>query len=315
MPVGLEEPGSMQSWSLGFYALGARVWWTVGDVCMLIHPGLAPGKVVQWMNNNWLRWESYCSKVGSIGLCMRRSIDRQGRDKGRHRCLPEHCFSTTGLLTPLIRQIKDRRAPDPVIVSEALEAWLKKMLSGVETSLLAPLDLDIAIAYRHTAVKTPDHICAKQLVEGHEIWISHVIEQAEANTSASLISLFDQLVEERKCSDSKISLGVLMLELCRHHRLSWLGRALLQSVGRLVESYDVPEDSSSSPTEGDRVWGGLVDYDLNIHLSMGRGDLHKQRPPRLSIPTLPPTGGSGNRIASGANASSRPALDLELDLL
>jgi len=45
----------------------------------------------------------------------------------------------------------------------------------------------------------------------------------------------------------------------------------MHKVARLVEAHERPEDVSSNPTEGDRIWGGRVDMDLSTHLSMGLG--------------------------------------------
>eukprot|EP00974_Lingulodinium_polyedra_P003219 302091-Lingulodinium_polyedra.AAC.1 len=63
---------------------------------------------------------------------MRKAIDRRGRERHWGRMLPEHTWSTTGLLSILLGQIGCCRKPDPVEVEVVFKRFLEDRLRSEE---------------------------------------------------------------------------------------------------------------------------------------------------------------------------------------
>ena len=260
---------SVQYWAMNCYTFGCRFWWVVGDVVMLFHPRCPPDKVVKYANNSWDRWSSYCQEVAPAELSMRKGLDRSGRERHWHRCLPEHTLSTTGLLCVLVNQILLCRSPDPIFPEHTLKTFLSNALANANSEILLPLDPGLANAYCSAATKIPASLCSELPTERGEFWIRPWLDNSEGNTHTHLSKLFQELYAAGKCDNQKVSASVLLLELSRHSSLTWLGKALLHQLARLIEAS--PNDDTDNPVEGERIWGGRADLDLCLHLSMGRG--------------------------------------------
>ena len=89
-------------------------------------------------------------------MCLRRAIDRSKVDLGWHRCLPEHCLSTLGLLAVLAKGGSVSRGSAPrEAYTEALGRWLKEYLGGLEFKLPLPLEPASSKAFTFPGVLPP----------------------------------------------------------------------------------------------------------------------------------------------------------------
>eukprot|EP00974_Lingulodinium_polyedra_P025617 2476118-Lingulodinium_polyedra.AAC.1 len=80
---------------------------------------------------------------------MRKSIDRRGRDRAWERMLPEHTFSTLGVLSVLAHSATKSRDGTREAFAEALGAFLGYHLAGQEPVVSLVLDPELAEAYHH----------------------------------------------------------------------------------------------------------------------------------------------------------------------
>lgn len=138
---------SLKAWVLPWMTKGVGVWWSAGDWAHAFHPGLAPNAVGRYLLNNWAKWEGYCKGLVPVALGLRKAIDRSGRERHWSRFLPEHTWSTTGLLAVLLGQATKSKIPDPEDVQHFMSRLLAKRLEGEAVELRVPLDPQYAQAF------------------------------------------------------------------------------------------------------------------------------------------------------------------------
>ena len=97
---------------------------------------------------------------------MRKGIDRRGLDKHWARVLPEHMFSTTGLLAILLGQCTSGRKPHPSHVHNVLESFLSNRVRQSSFDIALPLDAELSTAYSFAGLQAPQALCQQLPLDG-----------------------------------------------------------------------------------------------------------------------------------------------------
>lgn len=271
-----EEPCSLQSWCLPYFARGLRNWWTLGDLVVLFHPDCKPESVAPFIQNTWGRWARHLALFGPIDLLLQRGIDRSGRNRHWRRHLVEHTVSTTGLLALHLVHMCLFRVPPPQCVRQALADFLKRRLKDGDYTLDLSLDRVHSDAYSHAGGAVPPELAVSLPLRGATAYIAPFLEASSDNEHVRLRRLFEQLHHDGLCDDTTVPLVHLLQATYQQEELQWLARALVHQVARLIDSYRDPADFSDNPLQGDRLWGSRADPALSYHLAQGLGGLDEQ---------------------------------------
>ena len=152
-------------WALPWLTKGLGLWWSAGDWAVAFHPGLAPANVSRYLLNNWGKWLSYCEPFLPQALALKKGIDRRGQDRHWTRFLPEHTWSTTGLLAVLLGQSTQSRVPDPAAAQDTAPRFLEERLHGEGAGLLLPMGREYNEAFCCPGGQAPQELCAYRRAE------------------------------------------------------------------------------------------------------------------------------------------------------
>ena len=88
-----DEPQSFEVWKVPFHCKGVQHWWCAGDIVYAMGLGFDDGgqlaSVARYILDSWNRWIGFLSPFASPFVCLRKGIDRRGRDTHWSRMFPE----------------------------------------------------------------------------------------------------------------------------------------------------------------------------------------------------------------------------------
>ena len=136
-----EAHADLKVWLLDWHAPGLTRWWEVPPFLAHLF-SFAPNereRVGSTISHIWPQWTKKLGTHWPARLCLRKAVDRSGRQKDWERLLPEATFSTLGLLTCLVQgAVSSRDLPRPPATSRRPPRPRRSPRSPPDLPLISP---------------------------------------------------------------------------------------------------------------------------------------------------------------------------------
>ena len=177
-----QDPWAYKAYLLPWQAKGFKCWWVLGVFVELLYGSSQQEDVGQVIAHNINRWVGWTEAFLPQQCCIRRGIDKRGRDRVWHRLLLEPSASTTGLLSWLVCVSCLAKDEVPELCLQCLDSFLHHFVGHMDIDLFLPLDPELANAFVHPGSVHHVGIGEEIPIEGAYIWLQPIIDGMEGVT-------------------------------------------------------------------------------------------------------------------------------------